>query len=84
LIIALEQRTFYTRRDFYRSRKDTEMVSYDATQIALYLSLVLALAAVGLTLSLGVLTTAVVRNHRERMSRRESMRTYDGGLAFHH
>jgi hypothetical protein len=45
---------------------------------------VLALAAVGLTLSLGVLTTAVVRNHRERMSRRESMRTYDGGLAFHH
>jgi len=83
-MIALERRTFYTRRGFYRSRKDTEMVSYDATQIALYLSLVLALAAVGLTLSLGVLTTAVVRNHRERMSRRESMRTYDGGLAFHH
>jgi ABC-type spermidine/putrescine transport system permease subunit II len=83
-MIALERRTFYTRRDIYKSRKGMEMVSYDATQFALYLSLVLALAAVGLTLSLGVLTAAVVRNHRERMSRHEAMRTYDGGLALHH
>jgi hypothetical protein len=39
-----------------------EMVSYDTTLIALYLSLVLALAAVGLTLSVGVL--AEVAFHR--------------------
>ena len=60
------------------------MVSYDTTQIALYLSLVLALAAVGFSLTVGVLAEAVVRNHRERISRHESRRTYYGRLALHH
>jgi hypothetical protein len=61
-----------------------EMVSYDTTQIALYLALVLTVAAIGLTLTLGVLTGAVVRNRRTRLARHESLRTYYGRLAFHH
>ena len=60
------------------------MVSYDTTQIALYLSLVLTAAAVGLTLVAGVLAAAVVRNRRTRLTRHESLRTYYGRLAFHH
>jgi RNase P protein component len=60
------------------------MVSYDTTQIALYLSLVLAVAAIGLTLTAGVLAEAVVRNRRTRLSRHESLRSYYGHLAFHH
>ena len=60
------------------------MVSYDTTQIALYLSLVLTVAAVGITLTLGTLVGAVVRNRRVRVSRHESVCTYYGRLALHH
>ena len=60
------------------------MVSYDTTQISLYLALVLTLATVGVVLTLGVLAEAVVRNRRVRVSRHESLRTYYGRLAFHH
>lgn len=38
------------------------MVSYDTTQIALYLSLVVAMAALGLTLALAGLSRAVARH----------------------
>lgn len=61
-----------------------EMVSYDTTQIVLYLSLVLTVAAIGVTLVLGVVTEAVVRNRRTRLTRHESLCTYYGRLAFHH
>ena len=60
------------------------MVSYDTTQIALYLSLVLTVAAIGPTLAFGVLGAAVVRNRRIRRTRHESLRTYYSRLAFHH
>ncbi|HEX4689032.1 MAG TPA: hypothetical protein VH228_19810 [Nocardioides sp.] len=60
------------------------MVSYDTTQIALFVSLVLTVAAVGIVLALGTLAGAVVRNRRTRLSRHESLRTYYGRLAFHH
>ena len=60
------------------------MISYDTTQIALYLALVVTVAAVGLSLVVGVLAEAVVRNRRIRHARHESMRTYYGRLAFHH
>jgi len=61
-----------------------EMVSYDTTQIALFVSLVLTVAAVGIVLVLGTFAGAVVRNRRTRLSRHESLRTYYGRLAFHH
>jgi hypothetical protein len=57
---------------------------YDTTQIALFLSLVLTLAAVGLSLVTGVLAEAVVRNRRIRHTRQESLRVYYGRLALHH
>jgi hypothetical protein len=57
---------------------------YDTTQIALYLSLVLTVAAIGITLVLGELAEAVVRNRRVRLDRHESRRTYYGRLALHH
>jgi len=60
------------------------MVSYDTTQIALFVSLVLTVAAVGIVLVLGTFAGAVVRNRRPRLSRHESLRTYYGRLAFHH
>jgi ABC-type spermidine/putrescine transport system permease subunit II len=60
------------------------MVSYDTTQIALFVSLVLTVAAVGIVLVLGTFAGAVVRNRRTRLSRHESLRTYYGRLAFHH
>jgi len=60
------------------------MVSYDTTQIALFVSLVLTVAAVGIVLALSTLAGAVVRNRRTRFSRHESLRTYYGRLAFHH
>ena len=60
------------------------MVSYDTTQIWLYLSLILAVAAIGITLVLGVFAEAVVRNRRARLTRRESLHTYYGRIALHH
>jgi hypothetical protein len=60
------------------------MVSFDTTEIALYLSLVLTVAAIGLTLVLGVLAESVVRNRRTRRTRHESLRAYYGRLALHH
>jgi hypothetical protein len=60
------------------------MVSYDTTQIALYLALVLTVAATGLTLAFGVLMRAVLHNRRTRLARHESLRTYYGRVAFHH
>src|SRR5262245_60306529 len=49
-----------------------------------YLAVVLGLAAVSSVVSLGVVTEAVVRNHRTRLARHESMRVYYGRLAHHH
>jgi hypothetical protein len=60
------------------------MVSYDTTQISIFLALVLTMAAVGITLTVGVLAEAIVRNRRVRVSRHESMRTYYGRVVFHH
>jgi hypothetical protein len=60
------------------------MFSFDTTQIALYLSLVLTVAAIGLTLVFGVLADSVVRNRRTRHKRHESLRAYYGRLALHH
>jgi hypothetical protein len=58
--------------------------SYDTTQIALLLTLVLTVAAVGITLTAGMLAEAVVRNRRVRVTRHESMRTYYGRVVLHH
>jgi ABC-type Fe3+ transport system permease subunit len=60
------------------------MVSYDTTQIALFVSLVLAMAALGLAVVLGALGEAVVRNRRARLDRHESVCAYYGRLALHH
>jgi hypothetical protein len=60
------------------------MVSYDSTQIALYLSLVLLIAAIGISLTLGTVAVAVVRNRDARLARDESMRSYYGRIVFHH
>jgi hypothetical protein len=60
------------------------MVSYDTTQIALLVALVLAVAALGIVLTAGVLAEAVVHNRRTRRSRHESIRTYYRTLALHH
>jgi hypothetical protein len=60
------------------------MISYDSTQITLYLALVLTLAAVGLALVLATLGEAVVRNRRTRLDRHESRRTYYARIALHH
>jgi hypothetical protein len=60
------------------------MVSYDTTQISIFLALVLTVATVGIALIAGVLAEAIVRNRRVRVSRHESMRTYYGRLVLHH
>lgn len=60
------------------------MVSYDTTQITLYVSLVLTMAALGLVLALATLSEAVVRNRRTRLDRHESVCAYYGRLALHH
>ena len=60
------------------------MVSYDSTQIALFISLVLTVAAIGTALVLGVLVQAMVRSHRIRVTRPEPQRRFHGRLAFHH
>ena len=60
------------------------MLSFDTTAMNVYLVGVLTLAAIALVLSLGVVTTEVVRNRRIRLSRHQSVRSYYGHLAFHH
>jgi CHASE1-domain containing sensor protein len=60
------------------------MVSYDTTQISIFLALFLTVATVGIALIAGVLAEAIVRNRRVRVSRHESMRTYYGRLVLHH
>ena len=60
------------------------MVSYDSTQIALFISLVLTVAAIGTALVLGALVQSMVRSHRIRVTRPESQRRFHGRLAFHH
>jgi hypothetical protein len=59
-------------------------VNFDTTQITVFVTLVLSVAAIGAVLSLGVLAHAVVTHRSERLTRRQSMRTYYGRLAFHH
>jgi len=60
------------------------MVSYDTTQIAVFISLVLTVAVIGTILVLGVLTEALIRNRRTGLVRQGSRRGYHGRLAFHH
>jgi hypothetical protein len=60
------------------------MVSYDTTQIALFVSLVLTIAAIGAALVLGVLAQALIRSWRTRVVRPSSQRKFHGRLAFHH
>lgn len=60
------------------------MVSYDTTQIALFVSLVLAVAVIGIALVLGVLAETLIRNRRTRPARQESRTRFHGRLAFHH
>ena len=59
------------------------MVSYDTTQITLFVSLVLTVAAIGTILVLGVLAEALIRSGRTRVTRQESRRGSRGRLAFH-
>jgi|tagenome__1003787_1003787.scaffolds.fasta_scaffold20635209_2 hypothetical protein len=60
------------------------MTSLAMTPLATYLAVVLTLAAASAVASLGVLTAAVVRNRRTRLTRHESVCSYYGRLAFHH
>jgi len=60
------------------------MVSYDTTQIALFVSLVLTVAVIGTTLVLGMLAAALIRHRRTHVTRHESRRGHYGRLAFHH
>jgi heme/copper-type cytochrome/quinol oxidase subunit 2 len=60
------------------------MVSYDSTQIALFISLVLTVAAIGTALVLGVLVQAMIRTRRSSVTRPEPQRRFHGRLAFHH
>ena len=60
------------------------MVSYDTTQIALFVSLVLILAVIGIALVLGVLAQTLLRNRRTRIARPASQPKVRARLAFHH
>ena len=60
------------------------MVSYDTTQIALFVTLVLTIALIGTALVLGVLAQALVRSRRTRPARPVSQRKVHGRLAVHH
>jgi hypothetical protein len=59
------------------------MVSYDTTQIALFVSLVLTVAAIGTTLVLAMLAAALIRHRRTQVTRPQSRRGHQGRLAFH-
>jgi hypothetical protein len=60
------------------------MVSYDSTQIALFISLVLTVAAIGAALVLGVLVRAMIRTRPTRVTRPAPQPRFHGRLAFHH
>jgi hypothetical protein len=60
------------------------MISLAMTPLATYLVVVLALAAVSIVASLGVVAEAVARNHHTRLTRHETVRVYYGRHAFHH
>jgi hypothetical protein len=60
------------------------MVSYDTTQIALFISLVLTIASIGIAVVLGLLAQALLRSWRTSTVRPESQRRFHGRLAFHH
>jgi len=60
------------------------MVSYDTTQIALFVSLVLTVAVIGTALVLAVLAQALLRNRRTRPASQTSQSRFHGRLAFHH
>ena len=60
------------------------MVSYDTTQIALFVSLVLTVAMIGTALALGMLAETLIRHGRNHVTRHGSRRRYHGRLAFHH
>ena len=60
------------------------MVSYDTTQIALFASIVLTVAVIGVALVLGVLAEALIRTRRTRATRPETQPRFHGRLAFHH
>lgn len=60
------------------------MSSFDTTAVNVYLVSVFTIAALALVLALGVVTTAVARNRKVRLSRHQSLRSYYGPLALHH
>jgi hypothetical protein len=60
------------------------MVSYDTTQIALFVSLVLTIAAIGAALVLGVLAQSLVRRWSTRPVRPSAPRKFHVRLALHH
>jgi hypothetical protein len=60
------------------------MLSFDTAAMNAYLIGVFAITAIALVLSLGVVTTGIVRNRRVRLGRQQSMRPYYGRLALHH
>ncbi|MBO0847762.1 MAG: hypothetical protein J2P22_20365 [Nocardioides sp.] len=59
------------------------MFSLDLGVLTTYVTVVLSLAAISTVASLSVVSEAVVRNRRTRLSRHESLRTYDGCQAPH-
>jgi hypothetical protein len=60
------------------------MVAYDTTQIALFVSLVLSVALIGIVLVLGLLAKTLFSTRRPRPARDASPRRFHGHLAFHH
>jgi hypothetical protein len=73
---------------FYRSRKDSTMTPY-STSLAVYLTVVLAVALVATVGALGTAAAVVVRTRRVRLTRHESLRAFYGPrlaprLALHH
>ena len=60
------------------------MVSYDTTQIALFVSFVLTVAGIGIALVLGVLARMLISDHRVRPAQQGSQGRFHGRLAFHH
>lgn len=59
------------------------MFSLDLGVLTTYVTVVLSLAAISTVASLGVVSEAVVRNRRTRLSRHEPLRTHDGCQAPH-
>ncbi len=60
------------------------MTSFDSL-VNVYLIAVFSFAALALVLSLGVVTSGVVRNRRVRLASHQSLRAYYGPrLALHH